>query len=70
MCDTCGRHVPASLLVTSDVQGLRGADVCPFCLPGLRLNPSYLDLRLEDAVEIPDEDDPFPRGSEPYWETS
>lgn len=69
ICETCGRHVPATLLVECDVQGLRGAAVCPFCEGPRRFNPSYQDLRVHDDIDIPDqtEDDDLPRGADIYW---
>lgn len=69
VCAACGRHVPASLLVECDVQGLRGSEVCPFCEGERRFAPSYSDLRVETVVDVPDEteDDLLPRGAAIYW---
>lgn len=68
ICEACGRHVPRSLLVECDVEGLRGKDLCHYCEGNRRFEPSYLDLKVDDPiVEIPEPDDESPRGGEIYW---
>ena len=69
ICDACGRHVPASMLVECDVEGLRGSELCPYCEGERRFAPSRQDLRDESVVDVPDatEDDDLPRGAPVYW---
>lgn len=69
ICELCSRHVPATLLVVCNVQGLRGAAACPYCEGERRFNPSFVDLRVDDHVDVPDqaEDDLLPRGAPVYW---
>lgn len=67
VCEACGRHVPRTLLVTCDVQGLRGADLCPYCEGERRFLPSYQDLRGDIQIDIPEPDDTLPRGGDIYW---
>lgn len=68
VCHACGRHVPVTDLVTCEVEGLRGYDVCPYCFGEMRFKPSYDDLRAEFPIEVPqEEEDDLPRGADVFW---
>jgi hypothetical protein len=61
VCDLCGRLVPNDQLIVSDVEGLRGYAVCPYCEGDRRLLPSWQDLRRHHHVTHPE----YPTREEP-----
>ena len=61
VCDLCGRLVPNEQLIVSEVEGLRGYAICPYCEPVARVAPSWNDIRGQHEAVHPE----FPAREEP-----